>query len=292
MLKDVDLRFVEGTEKEKFDRKLQFTGEALKQCPFLDDKQSGQILQTCQHMMHYECLNTFKMQNYQNRSRTLLIEDFEINEFSCPLCKSYSNTILPPFKELLNMNVKDLSFADYMSHEESKSESKKDSKFKKLLQMMNAFRNSTSESSPKPKSSVMSMCLDIVNTLREKSTEEEKYRDILPVDLPTNKLEIVNTVSNYIHHLVQLVDVKGLNWLTTQKSTISTLLLISHNLVTYQDQNIKSGDVIDFPEVDLYKTHFFDMNVSSAVISTLLNIYHYKIYYGEAELDLQPIFKL
>ena len=68
-------------------------------------------------MIHFDCLSGFKLQNFQNRSMTLLIEDYDINDFPCPFCRHYSNTIIPPRREVENLiqeiSSKSISFEKY-----------------------------------------------------------------------------------------------------------------------------------------------------------------------------------
>lgn len=83
--KDLDKSLNEKEEYAGNIDKLEFDENFSKQFKFLNSRLSGLVVKTCRHMVHYDCLNNYKVQNVKSRARMMLIEDFNINEFACPL---------------------------------------------------------------------------------------------------------------------------------------------------------------------------------------------------------------
>lgn len=164
--KELDEKLHDAKEHKENIKKLEFDPSSLEQEEFLDKDDAGVVIQTCRHMIHYECLNSYKTQNFESRQRMLLIEDLSINEFSCPLCKHYSNTIIPPVKELERFVQSSMSELD----------------------------------NDKIGSSFVNMLLDLINIIREKSVEESEKKDILLKDLVTQKLSVVEAITKFVTH--------------------------------------------------------------------------------------------
>lgn len=178
--------------------KLNFTGEIFKNSNFIANDHGGIVIQTCKHMIHYECLNSFKEQNIQNRARTLLIEDFNINEFSCPLCKSYCNAIIPPWKEIIEICQTELQFNDLLSYDSTHDSSKY--KMRNFFQMLTQRLFPDTSNPTKVKTSVLSMLLDLINIIRKVQCGDDTFHEILPVDLISKKENIAVSTISYINH--------------------------------------------------------------------------------------------
>jgi len=87
------------------------------------------------------------------------------------------------------------------------------------------------------KAQLLNVMLDLVNVLRHKSEPQKmtkddtkKSLDILPKEIAMNRESIANLVVNYISHSVQLVDIKSLSWIFSEKPKIKSLLYLGQTL--------------------------------------------------------------
>lgn len=141
-------------------------------------------------MMHYSCLSLYKSQNFENRSKLMLSDDLDINNFSCPLCKKYSNTLIPPVKEMENLDA--ITFQGI-----------KDQDKEQLLS---------------------NMLLDLFNIMSEKSVPKALHKEILIKDIPIKKADFIKKGVWFVNHCLQLTDVKGLSWTLKEKPKIKTFI--------------------------------------------------------------------
>lgn len=215
---------------------------------------SGLVVRTCRHLIHYDCLNSYKIQNSANRAHTLLIEDFNLNEFSCPLCKHYSNTIIPPNKEVRNL-----------------------------------VETSTLKSLPKDqKNEVLAMLLDFINIANEKHQEDRK-KDILIVDIKDKKPQIVETITNLINHCVQLTDVKSLSWILSEAPKLRSILLLGRAMIA--PENTKKLVDLNLPDINISECSIFKANIPSMIIQSVLCLYYRKVS-EEKKLDFDKVSSL
>ena len=102
-LKKNDKRVNENEVFDSYIKLLEFDEKSIEQLQFLNQDLTGIVIKTWKHMIHYDWLISYKEQNMKNRMRTMLIEDFDINKYPCPLWKSYWNSLIPPQEELIKL---------------------------------------------------------------------------------------------------------------------------------------------------------------------------------------------
>ena len=236
-LKENDLRANENEILESHIQQLEFNEKAVEQLKFLSDDRTGVVIRSWKHLIHYDWLNKYKEQNMRNRMRVMMIEDFDINEFPCPLCKYYSNTLIPPEKELEDL-INDESI-------EILNESSKGSLEFLLIDVINMIKIKSKANTEKGKQ----ICNNLILI--------DKIWSILPKDLPKIREEIIGVyLWNYINHMIQMIDTKGLSWVLEEKSKIKTLmhigvLLMKHEFNSKKEKfNLKTVKLFEENKMD------------------------------------------
>ena len=102
-LKENDKRMNEDKLINSNIKLLEFDEKSIEQLQFLNQDLTGTVIKTWKHMIHYDWLISYKENTWKNRMRKMLIEDFDIDEYPWPLCKSYWNSLIPPQKELIEL---------------------------------------------------------------------------------------------------------------------------------------------------------------------------------------------
>jgi hypothetical protein len=116
--------------------------------------------------MHYNCLSLYKSQNFENRSNLMLSDDLDINNFSCPLCKKYSNTLIPPVKEMESLDTQTFLTINELNSDQSLS----------------------------------NMLLDLFNIMCEKSMPKKFHKDVLITDIPFKQTEFLKKGVCLVNH--------------------------------------------------------------------------------------------
>jgi hypothetical protein len=271
--KELDLNLAENEDQKEKIQQLEFLESEYDRNSLLDDLGSGWIMKSCNHMIHYDCLNEFKSQNMQNRARTLLIEDMGINEFTCPYCGQYSNTIVPPHKE---MDI----LAEESIHVLNKESMISDDLINMMLDLINIYREREFVIKEQEKVMETWKMIDPIigdkfpKTFLKKVFFDHEFKSLLKKDLMTPNQEIPKSAAKILNHSIQLIDVRGLFWMLSEKEKIRSVLIISKLMTTYSLSFDKNEIIL--PKPKLSETDFFKMNVSSSITQAIIYDYFHQ----------------
>lgn len=102
---------------------------------------------------------------------------------------------------------------------------------------------------------------------------DHEYKSLLKKDIMEPNQEIPKSVTKILDHSIQLIDVRGLFWMISEKERIRSVLIISKLLTTYSLCFDKKE--INLPKPTLLDTQFFKVNVSSFITQAIIIDYFY-----------------